>query len=1566
MESTDNNENTASATTPAYYLDAKFDPHRATIAELKTILSKHGVALPTGRVLKEEYVQQFRELASSLSLSSGSSSNANATESRRVLAELQTPPLLLSQIEVAAAAEPSFAESTKQEFSAHNNVEVRPNVEVKDEEEEEESSVIAEPNKPVGELVAHFDATPPSDDQLSQIESMTTAIANAVNDRKKRLVEFGKGIRSSFGFARRTIFDPVPIPIQRPEKLRRSGPPPLPPPPNNPQLHLRTLQKDAHRPDFVVPVMPPTYISQTGLSPPPSLVERKTRRSKNGSTPSPTSLRASNNHHSTNKTSPLGLRSTGPRRVATGTTPLREQVIVTRTPPFKPHDRSIVSEKSKVRIDLSSLMQEGGEDDDEEHGENEAVRENSVSNQNGSSSTTTNTVVDAEFKRKYNLEDFDETDESESEISRKQVSPKRRKSLAVGEEGIDVDESELPFLTPRQFYLSVDGNRMHPSSPGNYNLRARGTPTTVASASFSSLSASKSATTMATVSTTSVVGAVTSTSTTTSSAFPLLSMALKSKEKEVQTLDKDTKQQQQQQQEPEIVKTVESINQTVSGGETEEDEEQQLDNDEDVDEEIEIIFKPHAVRKVARVFGSIFAVAMLLPFLFALGSWYLEVGNKIEYCKAGQNQMWIPPKKGSIHGIAKDYWGQVFPSCVVCPEGGVCEEQAVVACLDREEMGVFGEEGLSPLSGYIGLGPMCLSFREMGVGAEDITAESHVNPRIHGRPLPFSKRLEFWAASTNKRLDVANSALVSTYEYVVSGKAGDSVMEIVMAIRAGFLKIADDSFKRMGEWEVVKFEYFEGKVGEWRQFMAVVARGVSKALALFALLHPFSLFFESWTPPNDKCGDVLRIDGLIPFSDRFLCVFEQAKLELEGSSVSSGSSIGAADLTMFSSLGLPLVALIAMEGTRRIHSFKSVFMSFPVVVGLSLLISPAVVFPLVWLSPFFLTSATSSLGPVNQIARIGVGMCLLTTTSLLLEYTNPQEYVHVKMVLTQYLPPLLPMLWISFSRTTPTTTKFSARVATTIYILLGIFSFIQYTIRFLIPLAIQNNPLETIPPLVFGLVDPKQASLQCFVRWEHVILGVAGMLFIAHEVLRLGHGGWDSFLAVLFYVGRGTVVGPGASLVVFLVWREQVVARSVGLKQLEETRNVDLLRGKVAKVGIAKSFSGTLLEQVQHKTGDGSVARMDVGVKHAVVEEKERREDNYDGNVADLEDSPVMVSSVVANSKTAPTASTQTGTNSTNSSKRNKKNKKKNKNKPHKFGASTASDSPIDSAVDSDFGITDQPIVANKAPSAATTPAITTPVTTNSKLETVPHNAAKITTGQTSNKETNKLIELIFHKTSFAKRTLFWISSILFISFAVSIAIWYYEVGSQIEYCQVGSTSWKLQTGFNAVFPVCISCPEGAVCIGDRVEGCLEDGFSVYGDEGLGPLSSYIALEPVCLPNNFEPNQVNTHFNTRIQGKTLSLASRFKLKLWTPEVRQQLAELRFLAMKVYFNVYHRVLQAAITVQEHVVVFSDWVSWQIDSVAGLRELVEDGKTNARGAVLHVTGRVSEVYGRLVVG
>ncbi|KAI9329547.1 hypothetical protein BDR26DRAFT_723094 [Obelidium mucronatum] len=423
----------------------------------------------------------------------------------------------------------------------------------------------------------------------------------------------------------------------------------------------------------------------------------------------------------------------------------------------------------------------------------------------------------------------------------------------------------------------------------------------------------------------------------------------------------------------------------------------------------------------------------------------------------------------------------------------------------------------------------------------------------------------------------------------------------------------------------------------------------SIVLGIWFLWHPFFHVFVGWTPPVDLiCGDALRIDGIIPFSDRFLCVIENAKLELNGSSSrgSRSSSLGA--LTLFTSLELSVFAFIAVEGTRRLpNKLISAFLSsFAVVVVASLLVSPAVAVPLIWIPAFFTASVSTSrsfsklhLGPAHQITRIGISIVALMCISAFLEYTHPADFFYVKTVLTQYFPPLLPLFWITAPQSSTTTihdAKKSSNRALLLYMIVFFMSLVHFTTRSFFPLVIQNNPLETIPPLVELLLSTpppppspttttansrdrhhqhhhhnQHPQIQVwFQLWEWVSLTAATTILVVVETWNLSnqkHSNtntnnttknnpdpnsstqkssffWlasSSIGAMFSHLSRSLVIGPGASFMVFTVWRETRLFER--MQQVGDERPVDRLRNRVATIGIAASFVGSLSKLVKER-----------------------------------------------------------------------------------------------------------------------------------------------------------------------------------------------------------------------------------------------------------------------------------------------------------------------------------------------------------------------------------------------
>ncbi|KAJ3379368.1 hypothetical protein HDU84_006720 [Entophlyctis sp. JEL0112] len=289
-----------------------------------------------------------------------------------------------------------------------------------------------QPQPPVKQLIKHFNETPNNDSDVSSLTDST------------KIVEFGQGLSRAFGFARSTAFDQSSAGgPKRSEKSKCAAvPPSLPPPPPNPQQHLRPAVAAPMRPDFVVPVSPPPCVSQTGLSPPLSLLARITRNGGSKKSIPVTSPSARANGKSATpcvkEMSPVGgLRSTGPRRVVPLATAKKD--IAESFPPFVPRIVNGFNFRQPSGSEAAILLT--GD-------EIEILSENQETpNRGGEEDTSPNKQnIDLEFKRKYGL---DESEDSEDEFEENFFRQKRSKSFATDDEN-QQSNSTRPTPDPEQ------------------------------------------------------------------------------------------------------------------------------------------------------------------------------------------------------------------------------------------------------------------------------------------------------------------------------------------------------------------------------------------------------------------------------------------------------------------------------------------------------------------------------------------------------------------------------------------------------------------------------------------------------------------------------------------------------------------------------------------------------------------------------------------------------------------------------------------------------------------------------------------------------------------------------------------------------------------------------------------------------------------------------------------------------------------------------------------------------------------------------------------------------------
>ncbi|KAJ3065850.1 hypothetical protein HDU98_010804 [Podochytrium sp. JEL0797] len=624
-----------------YYTESKFDPRGATIAELKTILSKHGVALPSGsRVLKEEYVVLFIALRDS------------------------SPPFVF--------------------------------------------------HTPCGESV--------DSPVVVGVPQLVTRFEKAAQK------SFGTfSLNETFGFARRTALE---APKDKETK----------PKPNNAL---------ANRPDFAVPVVPRSGVSLTGLSPPHALIDNKKKKMS----PSRIPVGA--------KTSPQGLRSSGPRRVPTSSAKKHAAAKAAElTPPFNPYkiaqvDKMGVSSPLSNALDLS-----------------ESSPTKPALPSTPSPPVAQDASVDAEFKRKYNLQDSDSASDmssDEEDAVRLQSPNKRQKSVSILTENdygpltpSFYDKLNLPVQqSPRAFATSLESSS---PSTGKYNLRSRKVPST---SSFSSSSPSK----------------------------------------------------------PDSAPTTEPTEPTSTPAVT---------SNDDPEIEVDIILKPAALRRVLRTFGSIFLAAFLLPIAFALACWTYEIVLPgLEYCPAAmspQDTRWVPAST-TTRGIAIDFWGKVLPACVSCPGGSVCDGAEVVSCVNAGEV-VAGEEGLGPFGEWVGLGAGCfIEDRVSALVVEDVN-EQRVNTRVKGRTVPLGVRVEGWKGWWVAQGEAGVCFAEGVWEQMVQGDVAKSAMDVAVVMRAGVAREVKKGWKGVSGLRAVKWEWVDDKLEFLRRVKVLFVHAVGKGVVV--------------------------------------------------------------------------------------------------------------------------------------------------------------------------------------------------------------------------------------------------------------------------------------------------------------------------------------------------------------------------------------------------------------------------------------------------------------------------------------------------------------------------------------------------------------------------------------------------------------------------------------------------------------------------------------------------------------------------------------------------------------
>ncbi|KAI8622285.1 hypothetical protein BC830DRAFT_752928 [Chytriomyces sp. MP71] len=352
--------------------------------------------------------------------------------------------------------------------------------------------------------------------------------------------------------------------------------------------------------------------------------------------------------------------------------------------------------------------------------------------------TTTTTGIDAEFKRKYNLDDTlllsedEDEDASVAAANARDKSPnKRRKSMnlnAAGLSGISHGSGGGSYYvvtssasTEASLFGSSGSETVASPSPGRYNLRHRAPASGVAGVPSPAVGVPS----------------------------PLLRESV---------MNSAVKAQMQQLERKQVVKMDEKMNPSVKVRDgiegvdefkeighiempdltdqiaaltsnvavCEEDMAREAEENvcDDLADKVEVAAfeadvkrrRGIAMKKVGKLLAGYVAAAFLLPFFWAMGNWWVQVASVMQYCEAGVTAAprWVDFSESFVshRGTAIDVWGQFLPHCVVCPSGAVCEGAEVVGCMKAGEY-IFGDEGFGPFGSMVGLGPACLDEMTM-------------------------------------------------------------------------------------------------------------------------------------------------------------------------------------------------------------------------------------------------------------------------------------------------------------------------------------------------------------------------------------------------------------------------------------------------------------------------------------------------------------------------------------------------------------------------------------------------------------------------------------------------------------------------------------------------------------------------------------------------------------------------------------------------------------------------------------------------------------------------------------
>ncbi|KAJ3410814.1 hypothetical protein HDV05_003209 [Chytridiales sp. JEL 0842] len=339
-------------------------------------------------------------------------------------------------------------------------------------------------------------------------------------------------------------------------------------------------------------------------------------------------------------------------------------------------------------------------------------------------------------------------------------------------------------------------------------------------------------------------------------------------------------------------------------------------------------------------------------------------------------------------------------------------------------------------------------------------------------------------------------------------------------------------------------------------------------LIVLPTLHYLSTCLRLWYPsytctltPQQplNTSDLPYLHTGLPYFDFISCFITQFFAAAQTDKLYGQISMG-----LLAGPFLSILLLVGIESTRQ-HKSYTPLSSFALFGTLAQFIGVSIAFPLVWL-PSFLTfykapttqSPPAPLGPSAKIGRITIGIILFMGVCVVLGRTTGSTY-HVMLVVFQYFPILLPVIWskplLSSASKQPAgalkgglaAALDSSRVAVSGFKILQLLTTIAHWRSILIFLFTHPSPASAVSSFVeFVQTHPTQldkAQLPSFFFLVETISLVFSIgLFVCSE------SGLEGLGTYLVYT---LLMGPGGALMTYCMGRETKLGPLVQLKTLK-------------------------------------------------------------------------------------------------------------------------------------------------------------------------------------------------------------------------------------------------------------------------------------------------------------------------------------------------------------------------------------------------------------------------------